>query len=222
MMKNMNLNKYVQSIDKSQCKRCKFYTNEELKSRPIIIIPPPNKPQIMLISRDPTIDFLSVYKYADGCGLNEKRRILFAAGIPQSLIVQIRRFLKRENNKKKKLWNKLEQKLENLYNIFEVAYWTHLHKCPTDEKNKLTKKCADKWLENEIEIAKKNKIQILICLGRDVEDWVNKNVGRKIKGIRRIHLPHPSGANNGKWYTQIDKDKKNIKNNIKKLMENVK
>lgn len=204
----MNLNEYVQCINKAKCNGCKFNTNIELKSRPIIIIPPPNKPQIMLISRDPTIDFLSIYKYSERYNSDERRHILFAVAIPHSLIVQITRFLRREN------YN-LMKGTKDLYKIFEVAYWTHLHKCPTDEKNKFTKDCADEWLEKEIEKAKENNIQTIICLGREVNDWLDENVGMNIE---RINLPHPSGANNAKWYTKKADEKDNIKENIKKLM----
>jgi len=204
----MNLGKYVQSISKAKCNDCKFNTNKELKRRPIIIIPSPNTLQVMLISRDPTIDFIPIYEYSERYSSDERRRILFASAIPYSLIVQIIRFLRRENHNLKGI--------NNLFKIFEVAYWTHLHKCPTDGENKFTKECANRWLKKEIDIAKEEGIKAIICLGKDVKDWIDKNIGGA--NIERIYLPHPSGAN-AKWYTKNTDEKCNIKKNIEKLVE---
>lgn len=122
----------------------------------------------MLISRDPTIDFLSIYKYSERYNLDERRHILFAAAIPHSIIVQITRVLRRENHNSK--WD-----VNDLFKIFEVAYWTHLHKCPTDEKNKFTRECANNWLGKEIDKAKEDGIEVILCLGKDVKDWADKN-----------------------------------------------
>jgi len=65
---------------------------------------------------------------------------------------------------------------EYLYRIFDVAYWTHYHKCPTDERNRFTEECADKWLKEEINRAVEDGAKAIVCLGRDVEKWVEKNV----------------------------------------------
>lgn len=233
MNKQQIFKKYVKKLlqkskNKTKDKNCKG-CNYNSTSRQMIIIPAPDKPKIILISRDPTIDFIPIYEYSKKFNNNERRRILFTAGPPHKLIVKIIRFLRKKNKK----WD------QNLYHkIFRVTYWTHLHKCPTDNENKDTKykyerakECANRWLKNEIsewlkDIEKeKNTIHAIICLGKDVENWINKikekdklikiklKKLKKLKIVEIIYLPHPSDANNNTWKTQ----KKKIKKNIKKL-----
>ncbi len=197
--------KYIR-IAREKCPEdCPF---KEKNNLPIILIPPPYRyrTKILLISRDPTIDFVSIYNYAARYKPDEMRRILFSAAIPFSLILKITKFCKRKN---------IEIDTDDLFKIFKVTYWTHFHKCPTDEKNKFTKKCADKWLKEEI-IKMQKQIKAIICLGKDVEKWIIEN---KSISIDRIYLPHPSGANNAEWYPKKTKDLKDLQQKIKRLIE---
>jgi len=204
----MSLDKYVRSINKEKCEDCKF-NNKQLKPRPIIIIPPPDTPKIMLISRDPTVDFIPIYEYSKRYSSDEMRRMLFSAAIPHNLIVQITKFCRREKEG-------LKESMKNLFKIFEVAYWTHLHKCPTDKENKFTTACANKWLRKEINEAKEEGIQTMVCLGKDVERWASKNIFTE--NIKIINLPHPS-RRNPIWYTRDNNKKMEIKKSIKRLIE---
>ena len=191
----MKLKEYIR-INKTDCPEgCKFKNKNDLS---IVLVPPPVNPKILLISRDPTLDFLSLYEYSRHYNLQERRRVLFAAGIPRLLILQITRFLGRRD-------------IKDFYRIFEIAYWTHFHKCPTDEKNKFTTICANRWLKKEINNAKVDRIQTIVCLGKDVENWVKSNIPNNIK---IINLPHPSGRSH-KWN---NKDDAKILEAIKELL----
>jgi hypothetical protein len=57
-------------------------------------------------------------------------------------------------------------------------YWTHLHKCPTDPRNRFGKKCAKEYLGDEIECALQEGAKTLVTLGNPVKKWVN-NTKRK-------------------------------------------
>lgn len=201
----MGLYEYLNKIEKAKClEECKF-KEKNYKQYPVIKIFPPIKPKIFLISRDPTINFVPIYKYAGNYTSEEKRRILFAAAIPNTLILQIIRFCKKNN---------LKFEIESLYKLFETAYWTHFHKCPTDENNKFTDKCAKRWLKEEIYEGKAERVATFVCLGKDVKNWVEKNIG--LNEIDVISLPHPSGIN-AEWY--IEKKRHKIKENITKLIK---
>jgi len=181
----MSLHEYLKKIDRKRClKCCKFKEKEDL---PIIKVPPPTNPRILLISRDPTIDFVPLYKYTKQYNSEKMRLMLFAAAIPRMLIVRITKFLRKEKDEP------LLKKAKHLFRLFEIAYWTHLHKCPTDEKNKFAMSCAKGWLKEEINVARKEGVQTIVCLGKDVENWVGKNVCTN--NINIINLLHPSGRN---------------------------
>ncbi|MFB0544339.1 MAG: uracil-DNA glycosylase family protein, partial [Asgard group archaeon] len=110
----------------------------------------------------------------------------------------------------------IEGKLFNV--IFWKTYWTHMHKCFTNKFSENTKfkhgnavKCADKWLEKELEYAISDKTRFIIALGNDVQTWFQNWRQRENKGIKIINLIHPSGQNNRIWYrSQKDKYKKKI------------
>ena len=203
------ISEYLEGMKKSKCPcDCKFRG----KNLPIIKIPPPKNPKIILISRDPTVDFIPIYEHSQRYKEEERRKILFTAAIPLSLIEQITKFLRKGNELTK-------EKEENLFRLYDVAYWTHLHKCPTETEDNPFKKpmnktkwkkatiCADRWLKGEINTLVK-KTQIIVCLGRDVERWVNDN----ISDIESIYLPHPSFRNNGIY----SRTSKNINEKIEK------
>ena len=168
-------------------------------------------PTIMLISQDPTTDFQKIYENSRKYCSEVRRRVLFDAGIPLILIVRITWFLRRMDYKPK-----IDIKKELLDKIYKFAYWTHLHKCPTDENHKFTELCADNWLKGEIEAAQEDGVKTIVCLGKAVKDWIEKNIDTK--KTRIIYLPHPSCANNAEWYTKDKKKKEDIEKNSKKLM----
>ncbi len=210
-------------VTKDSCPEQCLFSDEkgDLYTRPIVFIPPPEKTRIMLISRDPTVDFLPLYRHAMSKEYeekpNERRLMLFASAIPLQLILRIARFNEREDVK-------IKRNIEPLFKIFKVVYWTHLHKCPTDNEAKFSIKCANQWLKEEIEEAKKEGVDTIVGLGKDVEnwlksveDWLDKN-GFKEKNI--IFLPHPSGRNPA-WHTKNVEKKKEINNNIEKLIRKV-
>ena len=195
------LNKFFQEIEKDECdKNCPF---KQKKDRPIIIIPPPKKPSIMIISRDPTMSFLPLYNYSKNNYKDDEiqRLMLFSGAIPQRLLMKINQFLTRTNNKKP---------IKDFYKLFDIAYWTHLHKCPTDDKSTFEKYCADKWLIKEITEAIDSGIKVIITLGKDVRNWIDqRREFLENNNIKIINLYHPSGIV-AKWYdvssyNEIDK-----------------
>ena len=114
------------------------------------------------------------------------------------------------------MMNFIEENLNRLYEmLFESTYWTHLHKCPTDNKNKFSTKCANIWLKNEINEAQRDGARIIVCLGRDVECWIQRNI--LDQSLEIVRLPHPSNANNAFWYSKDEDKKQDIKENIVKL-----
>jgi len=191
------IEKYLESIEKSKCPPDCPFIGEDV---PIIKIPPPENLKIILISRDPTTDFISLYKYAVLLDNERRRSILFTDAIPLSLIRQITKFLKKGDELTK-------EKEKTLFKLYDVAYWTHLHKCPTKRENnpflkgswKKATICADHWLQEEISTIK--EAQLIVCLGRDVERWMDDVCTE----ITHIYLPHPSPRNNGIYSRKISK-----------------
>lgn len=206
------IKKYLERIKKSKCPPDCPFIREDV---PIIKIPPPENPKIILISRDPTIDFISLYKYAARLEKTRRRSILFTDAIPLSLIRQITKFLKKGDELTK-------EKEKTLFRLYEVAYWTHLHKCPTKKENnpflkgswKKATICADHWLQEEISTIK--EAQLIVCLGRDVERWMDDICTE----ITYIYLPHPSPRNNWVYGSKIPvKREEEIQENINILLE---
>ena|GEM_PF-1807084 len=203
------ISEYLEGIKKSKCPcDCKFRD----KNLPIIKIPPPKSPKIILISRDPTVDFIPIYEHSQRYKEEKRHRILFTAAIPLSLIEQIAKFLRKGNELTK-------EKEKNLFRLYDVAYWTHLHKCPTETENNIFKEtrrkeewkkatiCPDAWLKGEIGTLIKS-IQIIVCLGRDVERWMKNNISDDLIDKNRIiYLPHPSFRNNGVYSHKISEER---------------
>jgi hypothetical protein len=211
----MGLNDWFNdTLKKEHCpKECVFKKKKDLRSRPIVFIPPPEKPKIMLISRDPPVTFRPFYEYAMSHKYdekpNERRLMLFACGIPNGLIYRIVRFREKEDAK---------IDVDNLFRIFEIAYWTHLHKCPTDNEAKFSKKCAKKWLEEEIKEAVEEGVKTVVGLGRTVEDWLKKANVKASSKVNIICLPHPSGRNRA--WEDVEK-KGDIEKRIKDLIDRI-
>jgi hypothetical protein len=189
-------NRFV-SIDKrdvrTECRGCAFYDDRELRKRVPILVPTPPRTNIVVISRDPTIDFIGIYDYAQHLDEDKRRIALFSSGIPQQLLVQIGRFLREGRG------DGLEKKTRTCYRLFQVAYWTHLHKCPTDNGNKFGRECANRYLQAEIENALQEGAATLVTLGRDVKAWVSEHKSVLTKDVEVISLPHPSAQNNSIW-----------------------
>jgi len=146
------------------------------------------------VSRDPTEDFSPLYEYSERFTAEERRRGLFTSAIPYSLIAKIIRFKGADQ------LNCGEK--DNLFRILECTYWTHLHKCPTNNKTPsraFNKKngvaCANAWLSKEIEAAIREGAETIVCLGNDVQSWCRKNRSI-INELEVIELPHPSNQNN--------------------------
>lgn len=210
----MTLEGYTQKIDRSNCPKCEFRNRTDL---PIVMIPPPSKIKLVIISRDPTIGFKPIYAYSQKYEQEDQRRMLFLSAIPINLINKIIVFMEK---KYEKAFNKDNKKF--LFDtVINNAYWTHLHKCPTDFENNPFKNmrrkknreksmiCANKWLENEIEKAIDEGAQAIIALGKDVQNWIiQQNKYKKWKD-KIIKLPHPSGRNDDLWY-RSPKTKKKI------------
>lgn len=212
----MSLKEYFKTIKKIKCpQECKFKSKEHIE---IAKVPPSKKILGVIISRDPTVRWLHLYKYFSENEPQEdtRRKILFASAIPILLIYRVLEFMKKPIN------NKDEKNLFNM--IFRNVYWTHLHKCFTDNskidlkfKPKNAKQCAKQWLKEELELAINNKTKFIIALGDEVKKQVKKwkKEGGGNKGLKIINLPHPSGRNR-KWN---DKNNKDISKSIKELLK---
>lgn len=198
-------------LDKIACPdECDF---KKKKNCSIIMIPPPDNPRIMLISRDPTEDFVPIYEYSQGFKPEDMRKMLFATAIPYSLITKIRRFMENQLKPMDK---------PNLFKLFECAYWTHLHKCPTSRKESPFKKkngtaCANKWLTKEIREGIRDGVGTIICLGSDVRKWIKKSGNVKMDHVRIIELPHPSNRN-VIWYSRNQNILDEINKELKELL----
>lgn len=213
------LREFLETINKKDCpQECEFKYKEIVeKEIEIAKVPPPKEISSILISRDPTTNWIEKgYREAMKTSGNERREMLFDA-IPKELIGQIEVFKGRE-----------EKNLCKSF-IYKKAYWTHLHKCFTDAKNKFScansTRCADKWLKEELRIAMANNdIKFIITLGNDVHEWVEG--WKSINGIKieTIKLPHPSGQNNRFWHrNEKYKNKtKEMDEEIDKLIELIK
>jgi hypothetical protein len=68
---------------------------------------------------------------------------------------------------------------------------------------------------NEIKEARELGLKFIICLGKDVEVFIEPRENTLTDSkIKIFYFPHPSGANNGEWYPK-DPDKK------ARLMKNI-
>jgi hypothetical protein len=200
---------------------------------PPIWIPPPQKPDQfvgLLISRDPTTDFMPVYCCAKTKYASSPRAYMFKSNaIPRWLCDRIAEFNKEymENQLSPSEFDTIRRTL------FDHVYWTHLHKCCTNKcevgslpfKKTNAHLCADRWLKTEIKHASRENIAFIITLGRDVEYWFEINWSEfnvPSSTIRLCHLPHPSRANMASWHPKDDKARSNLEKKIRKLVEQFK
>lgn len=212
------LKEYLETINKNDCpEECEFESKKEIE---IALVPPPKEILGIIISRDPTVDWWFFYKYLKTYPQEDiRRKMLFSSAIPLSLINKVLIFMKekiKENDEK------------NLFDlIFNKVYWTHLHKCFTDAtkdplkfKSKNAKKCADRWIVNELNIALNMNTKFIIALGNNVQKWLKKwKEENKInEAVKIINLPHPSGQNNPIWYRS---EKKKYEDKIEKTEKQV-
>ena len=200
----MTLREYLRTIDKNNCPpACEFKSKNNIE---IALVPPPSNEILgIVVSRDPTIRWSHFYKYSENESREDTRRkMLFASAIPNSLFNKIIEFM---DNRIK---DEDEKYLFDM--LFQKVYWTHLHKCFTDEsgersikfKNKNAIECSDKWLAEELNIAINDKTKFIIALGNNVQRWFEKqNISNKNRGLKIIKLPHPSGLNR-KWNDKDD------------------
>ena len=221
----MTLREYLRTIDKNNCPQdCEFIKSKE--NIGIALVPPPDEILGILISRDPTVRWLKKYRNIMEASEEEfiVRTKLFETAIPDLLKNRIEKFMgeRIDENDKKRLFDIM----------FQKVYWTHLHKCFTDASGKESlkfqienaNKCADHWLEEELNFAIGNKTKFLIALGKEVQSWVRKwkeNEGRD-KNMKIINLLHPSGQNNRIWHRSAIKEIKETDGAIKELIEQCK
>jgi hypothetical protein len=212
----MTLRKSFMTINKNNCpKDCEFKSKKDIE--PALVPLPPGEILGIIVSRDPTVDWL--YKYLKSeKDVNIRRKMLFASAIPLSLMTKVAIFMRGDKNFKNN-----EKCLFDV--IFHKVYWTHLHKCFTNTKNAPFKKgnankCADKWLQGELDLVINKKTKFIIALGKHVRDWFDKNWNqKKNKGIKIINLPHPSGQNNRIWYGSNKDEYRKTKKEIRKLVK---
>jgi hypothetical protein len=184
---------------------------------PVVFIPPPKNVVGIIISQDPTLKWGWFYNLSMSHDLSEEtlRRTLFASAIPYNIFYKIREYMGNRMS---------ENDYKSLYDVlFDVVYWTHFHKCFTDDKDmKFDPKngayCADKWLINEIfTFIKESNVKFIISLGNPVKDWLLEkfDISKLHKAnIELILLPHTSGRVH-KWN---NKDDDSIISEIKKLV----
>lgn len=176
-------------IGKSYCpEQCEFKSRNNI---PIVGIPEPQKQKRLLgviISRDPTTDFIDPYfearqKTPEGW----HNQLMTAKAPPQWIIVQIARFNKKHLNEQ------YTTEIEHLKEIIENnVYWTHYHKCCTDKssekaprfKKKNARLCANQWLRDELSEVIDQGVKFIICVGKDAKAWVSE--WEKDAGIKDI------------------------------------
>jgi len=214
----MELEKYLEKIKKNVCpKECELQS----KDIEIVTVPPPNEIVGIIISRDPTTEWIeNGYEDAKGKSDDKRRKELFETAIPRILIDRICNYIDAKN-------------LEILKKtIYQKVYWTHLHKCFTDKKEKKSLKfkyrnaqeCADKWLTKELNTAISNNTKFIIALGGDVQKWISEwreDYHERSKNLKVIYLPHPSPANVGNyssWSLQA-RDREKIERRINELLK---
>lgn len=191
----MNIQKYLEGIHKYSCPNLCDLRNNAM-TKPVIVSLPSSEIIGILISRDPTYAwYQNVYEY---------NKDPFIEGIPGRIINKIEIFMN------KKLLD--EEKGLIKKTLYKNIYWTHLHKCYTDQKDKSIPKfknsnakcCADKWLSEElITVIKEYRIKFIIALGNEVQKWIKKWVKDHmllLKDIEVINLLHTSDKNNIIWY----------------------
>lgn len=200
-----------------------------LSEIPAVWVPSPQDRPFagMIISRDPTTAFITYYNEARSMPLPGWREHLFHCNaIPDWTFDKIERF---SSGYMEAPLSKKE--LENFRDtLFNSVYWTHLHRCCTDKRKteslnfrrKNARLCADRWLKSEIEYASREGIRFIVTLGRDVERWFDRTGNDLLSGsaIKVYHLPHPSGTNNGSWFSKDERKRKVLEEKIRDLVLN--
>lgn len=208
--------------DKTPCpEECEF---KKLDNDPIVGVPEPqNKLLGVIISRDPTTAFITPYLEARKQSPEAWHHQLMTANAPpQWLIGQIAIF------NKKYLSNQYDAEIERLRDIMENnVYWTHLHKCCTDKqsieaprfKTKNAMLCADQWLKQELSDSIGQGAKFIICLGNDAKAWFSEWGEEQGVNDKVIYLPHPSRAANGAWNPTDEGKKRELEDNVEKLLQ---
>ncbi|MGA2161531.1 MAG: hypothetical protein ABSG28_04945 [Methanoregula sp.] len=187
-----------------------------------ICMPSPKNIQGILISRDPTTDFIEPYKHYD----HDKGLFQYKEAPPTWLYNRILSFMKYGSNSHESIY------LRNFLN--SNCYWTHFHKCPTLKGDKdfhfsykHGKECAGFWFDYEYSTYNLNG-KILILLGQDLKKYYDENPDNQLfKNNTVFFLPHPSGINMGSGWSwnpnkpEGDVYKKEIKKTIEELMSRV-
>ncbi|KPL03388.1 MAG: hypothetical protein AMJ73_07330 [candidate division Zixibacteria bacterium SM1_73] len=127
----MTLIEYLNAVNKNRCPPdCEFKSKKDIE--PALVPLPPDEILGIIVSRDPTVDWLYKYLKSEN-DENTRRKMLFASAIPLSLMTKVAIFMRGDKNFKNK-----ETRLFDA--IFHKVYWTHLHKCFTDTRNAPYKK----------------------------------------------------------------------------------
>jgi uracil-DNA glycosylase len=173
----------------TKCRVCPFFKKKKWNPREPILIPSPKKPKMMIVSRDPTTDFLPDVHFSRGFSREQRRMYLFQTAIPHGIIVKFSRHIRLHHKKNQ------EADIRALFKLYDVAYWTHWHKCPTDSNADATSVCAETYLGEEIDNAIKVGITCIMAVGRDAERCVKKlrDQELKTKKVDIVYIPHPSG-----------------------------
>jgi hypothetical protein len=215
----MGLKRFFATIREPDHPKCQKCTSFEVKADRLMLIPPPKRIRIVVISHDPPLYYRPIYKYATErmSGDKSQARALLMAGIPGNLCSKIYNFLL-ENGPKPGVSNADLEVNKIMPSLLENTYWTHLHKCATDKSYPFDTVCAREWLKDEIESAKSAGTRAIVAVGKPVADWLDKNGIKTKTGLEIAKLPHPSGANNARWYTEDEDKKKTIREEIEKLV----
>lgn len=197
-------------INKTICKgQCDFIGRDRIVT---VGVPPPVYPNKILgvfISRDPTTAFEPFYEIARGVysanqNIPSWRDLLITECAPPRLFInRITTF------QWKYLGNKYLEEVKSLRKVmYNNVYWTHLHKCCTDEKIEVSKfnkqnatACGGMWLKEELMETIGPDTRFIIGVSGDVNKWVSmwKENDGKNKDISVFSFPHPSGAASGAW-----------------------
>lgn len=193
----MTLDRTIKSLlKKEKCPNsCPF------KRRPIApaYVDPAEHIEGIIISRDPTMAWLPIYNFARLKSDEIRRLLLYATAIPGQIVSRITEFYS---------WDPAGNKCAKLIrSIFQLTYWTHFHKCHTDERsaeyrynNANGVRCADTWLKNEIESV--GAVKYVVALSKDVWNWMGSTVIPEQTDI--IKLYHTSPRNRHIWYGEKD------------------
>ena len=217
---------------KKECPHfCRF---KPLNRTPIVGLPKPDDFWGVIISEDPTTDFIGRYEEARKQPPDEWRRLLMSKDSPPSWLIQKMMAFN------KKYWNGVNtNEITQLNGIIQHNfYWTHMLKCCTIKSKKLKAQpinerisipythakgvtCADTWLSGELSWAISQGSKCIVTLGKSPEIWSKRWFdGLPDKdGIRLFNLPHPSGANQASWNPKTHDKREKLSNNLLSLLE---